>query len=249
MDFFERTSDKIDTLTKSELKIYNYILDNLELIHTKTVRVLAKECYVSTSTILRLVKKIGFDGYNEMVIIIKNTLNAQEQSMTTITEKKVKYKEEYAKNVLESIRVLDDKQLITVTEKIKECDNLYIFSRGLVNAYSSYIEFLFEINNIKVHFASNGYYRKFYTAKIKTNDFIIIVDYHGDDKELINTIITSKAKSCENILTITQANNNVMQNLSKYNFYYFSDETIRNGFDITSNISVMAILELIIHNL
>lgn len=249
MDFFERTSSKIELLTKNELKIYNYILDNMEDMHNKTVRAMAKESFVSTSTILRLVRKIGFEGYNEMIIIIKYTLNTQVTSETTITEKEVRYKEEYAKNIMESIRVLDDKQLIEVTNKIKCCEKLFVFSRGLMKSYGSYIEFLLELNEVDTYFASNSYYRKFYSSKVTDRDFVIVIDYHGDDQELINIITKSKSNGCNDILTITQANNNVMQNLSNYNFYYFSDETIKNGFDITSNVSVMAILELIIHNL
>lgn len=249
MDFFEITGSKIESLTKNELKIYNYILDNMESMHSKTVRAIAKECYVSTSTILRLVRKIGFEGYNEMIIIIKYTLNLEVTNETTITEKRIKYKEEYAKNILESIRVIDDSQLIEVVEQINNANNLYIFSRGLMKSYGTYIEFLFAISGVDTYFASNSYFRKFYAQSIAENDFVIVIDYHGDDQELINIITKSKAHNCRNILTITQANNNVMQNLSKYNIYYFSDETIKNGFDITSNVSVMAILELIVHNL
>ncbi len=249
MDFFERTSGKIDSLTKSELKIYNYILDNLDTMHSKTVRAMARECFVSTSTILRLVRKIGFEGYNEMIIIIKYTLNMKSMDTTTITEKKAKYKEEYAKNILESIRVIDDSVILEITEKINNCEKLYIFSRGLMKSYGTNIEFLFELSGINTYFASNSYDRKFYAESITDKDFVIAIDYRGDDQELINIITKSKAHNCQNNLTITQANNNVMQNLSNYNLYYFSDETFKSGFDITSNISVMAILEIIIHNL
>ncbi len=249
MDFFERTASKIESLSKSEVKIYNYILENMDTMHNKTVRAIAKECYVSTSTILRLVKKIGFESYNEMIIIIKYTLSTKVTTKTTITENKVQYKEEYAKNILESIRVIDDTQLLEVTEKIKASKKLYIFSRGLMKSYSSYIEFLFELSGIDTCFANNHYFREYYSSNINANDFVIVIDYHGEDEELINIITKCKSNNCQNILTITQANNNIMQNLSRYNFYYFSDETIKNGFDITSNVSVMAILEILIHNL
>ncbi len=249
MDFFERTANRIETLTKNELKIYNYILDNMETMHNKTVRAIAKECYVSTSTILRLVKKLGFEGYNEMIIIIKYTLNTKATTKTTITEKKVQYKEEYAKNIIESIRVIDNDQLLEATEKIKNADCLYIFSRSLMNSYGAYIEFLFELSGIDTYFASGSYFRKFYSSQIGPNDFVIVIDYHGEDEELVNVISKAKSNNCKNILTITQANNNIIQNLSDYNFYYFSDETLKNGFDITSNVSVMAILEIIVHNI
>ncbi len=249
MDFYEITSKKIDGLNKNELKLYNFILDNIDTMHSKTVRSFAKECFVSTSTILRFVKKIGFEGYNEMIIVIKYTLSIEVPTKTTITEKKVKYKEEYAKNILESIRVLDDEKIYEVTEEIKEADKLYIFSRGLIKTYGSYVEFLFELNGIDTYFADESYYRKYYSSIISENDFVIVIDYHGDDQELLDVINISKKNNCKNILSITQANNNIMQNLSKYNLYYFTDETHINGFDITSNVSVMAILELLVHNL
>lgn len=249
MDFFEITGPNLDELTRSEMKIYNYILEHIGIMHTKTVRAIARECYVSTSTILRLVKKIGFEGYNEMIVVIKFTLNTKQMNLTTITKDQIQYKEEYAKNILETIRVMDNDVTLELVNRIRNCNTLYVFTRGLLKSYGTYIEFLFELKGVDTYFPNNSYFRSFYKTKITSEDVVMIIDYQGDDEELISVITKAKAVNCQNIITITQANNNVMQNLSDYNLYYFSDESVVNGFDITSNISVMAILELLVHNL
>lgn len=249
MDFYEISMKHLDELTKSEMKIYQYILDNITTIHSKTVRAIARECYVSTSTILRLVKKLGFEGYNEMTLIIKFTLSAEQKTSTVISENKPKYKDEYSKNISETIRVIDEASITDVCNKINSSKRLFIFSRGSNKSHSSYFEFLFKLKGIDVFYPASSDARNLYINDVHTDDVSIFIDYNGSDEHLLGLLSKVKANSCNNIVSITQANNNLMQNMSHYNFYYFSDEVLINGFDATSNISVYAILEIIFHNL
>lgn len=249
MDFYEISMKHLDELTKSEMKIYQYILDNITTIHSKTVRAIARECYVSTSTILRLVKKLGFEGYNEMTLIIKFTLSNKQQSSTVISEKKHKYKDEYSKNISETIRVIDEENIAEVCSKINNSKRLFIFSRGSIKAHASYFEFLFKLKGIDVYYPDSSVARNLYVNDVHEYDVAVFVDYNGNDEHLLGLLSKVKANSCNNIVSITQANNNLMQNMSNFNFYYFSDEVLINGFDATSNISVYAILEIIFHNL
>lgn len=249
MDFYEISMKHVEKLTKSEMKIYQYILDNIDKMSDKTVRSIAHECFVSTSTILRLVKKIGFDGFNEMNIVIKFTLNQQLETSTVITEGQINYKQEYLKNIIETIRVIDDEVVTQLATRIKKSRRLYIFSRGSTKSYSNYFEFLFKLKGIDTYFPANSDSRKLFSEDVKADDIVIFIDYQGSDEHLLAIITKIKAKKYNNIISITQANNNIMQNLSDYNLYYFSDEVKINGFDATSNISVIAILETIFHNI
>lgn len=49
------------------------------------------------------------------------------------------------------------------------------------------------------------------------------------------------------LVSITGADNNVVQNMSDVNFYVFTDELFLNKMEITSHISMLAILELILY--
>ena len=49
------------------------------------------------------------------------------------------------------------------------------------------------------------------------------------------------------IVSVTEADNNVIQNMSDLNFYMFTDDIQVNETDITSHISMIAIMELLLY--
>jgi DNA-binding MurR/RpiR family transcriptional regulator len=53
-------------LTETEVKVLNYIIDNIEDVNKLGVRGIAKNNFTSTSTIMRLSKKLGYSGFLEM---------------------------------------------------------------------------------------------------------------------------------------------------------------------------------------
>ncbi|MBS6502056.1 MurR/RpiR family transcriptional regulator [Clostridium tertium] len=53
-------------LTEIEIKVLNYIVDNIDEVNKLGVRGIAKNNYTSTSTIMRLSKKLGYSGFLEM---------------------------------------------------------------------------------------------------------------------------------------------------------------------------------------
>ncbi len=53
-------------LTHTELQVLNYIIDNIDDVLKMGVRGVAKNNFTSTSTIMRLSKKLGYSGFLEM---------------------------------------------------------------------------------------------------------------------------------------------------------------------------------------
>lgn len=62
---------KNQNLSDSEVKILEYIFTNPEKIKKKGIRQLAKSNFTSTASIIRLAKKLGYSGYNELIFDIK----------------------------------------------------------------------------------------------------------------------------------------------------------------------------------
>lgn len=59
------TDAPVDTLTPGEQYIYQYILENPLEASSMSIRQLADKASTSTSSILRLVRKFGFEGYSD----------------------------------------------------------------------------------------------------------------------------------------------------------------------------------------
>ncbi|WP_195972205.1 MurR/RpiR family transcriptional regulator [Clostridium thermobutyricum] len=62
---------KNQNLSESEIQILEHIFDNPEKIKKEGIRQLAKTHFTSTTSIIRLAKKLGYSGYNELIFDIK----------------------------------------------------------------------------------------------------------------------------------------------------------------------------------
>ena len=59
--------------------VYNYVVKNLKHILNLSVRELADEVHVSTATVMRFCKKMGYSGFSELKYKIKEFYEQQDQ--------------------------------------------------------------------------------------------------------------------------------------------------------------------------
>ena len=65
----------VRTLNELELYVYDYVSHHLEECKTLTIRKLSDQCHVSSTTILRFLKKMGFEGYSEFKYALRRENN------------------------------------------------------------------------------------------------------------------------------------------------------------------------------
>lgn len=86
------------------------------------------------------------------------------------------------------------------------------------------------------------------SLQLGKDDLVFILTYGGHDIELIQTAQKLKSRNeTPMLISITGADNNIIQNMSDINLYIFTDEIEMNNLDITSRISTIAIMELILY--
>ena len=69
--------EEIQKYNETDIRIYKYIVSNIDTIQYMTIRELANELQVSTSTILRFCNKNNFDGYSEFKGALKKEITLQ----------------------------------------------------------------------------------------------------------------------------------------------------------------------------
>ena len=69
--------EEIQKYTETDIRIYKYIISNIDKIQYMTIRELAKEIHVSAATILRFCNKNNFDKYAEFKDALKNEITLQ----------------------------------------------------------------------------------------------------------------------------------------------------------------------------
>jgi RpiR family transcriptional regulator, glv operon transcriptional regulator len=251
MDFFEITSKNLETLTRNERTLFDFVVKNMDDVKDKSIREVSAECFVSTTTFLRFVRKLGFTGYSEFTTVLKFTLFNREElnpSPSPFVVKQNQYREVYLKNIIETVRVLETTKIEQISEKLCHNPKIFIFAKGLSKNVGYYVRYLYTTSGFLVEFPENREYRQAVTMHIGKDDLVLIFTYDGHDSELIQ--ITQKLRTLKNrpfIISVTRADNNVIQNLSDINLYIFTDEIELNQLDITSRISTIAIMELILY--
>ncbi|WP_318767292.1 MurR/RpiR family transcriptional regulator [Lactiplantibacillus carotarum] len=66
--------DQVQQLNRLEIDIYKYIMGHPVEVSTMTIRQLADQSHVSATTILRFLKRMGYDGYAEFKFTLKEQL-------------------------------------------------------------------------------------------------------------------------------------------------------------------------------
>lgn len=70
-------SDCVDRLTLSEKQVVSVLLTDYPVAGLQSISQLADEASVSTPTIVRLARKLGFEGFTELQEALRNELSAQ----------------------------------------------------------------------------------------------------------------------------------------------------------------------------
>ncbi|MCZ2138887.1 MurR/RpiR family transcriptional regulator, partial [Lactiplantibacillus plantarum] len=63
--------EQLEKYNETDVEIYRYVINNMDRVGYMSIRELAHELHVSTSTILRFCLKNGFEGYRDFKRALK----------------------------------------------------------------------------------------------------------------------------------------------------------------------------------
>ena len=122
---------QVEKLNEAEMCVYNYILKNLKHILNLSVRELADEVHVSTATVMRFCKKMGYSGFSELKYKTKEFYEQQEQADKCETSDIVGFVEHIKSN-----DYLD--RLKKAADLIKGADSFQILGLGVCRDIAKY---------------------------------------------------------------------------------------------------------------
>lgn len=238
----------------TEKGIIKFIIDYPEEASQLTIYEMAEKTFSSPSSIIRLCKKNGFEGFKdftkaliyELAIRKKN----QKEQRTEIT-KADKIQEIVDKVTYRNIVSLEDtKNLIDYDvinkciELIYKCDNVCLFGIGssLIVAKDAQQKFM----RVNKHCAVNeDWHLQLLTARnMSKNDLGIIISYSGQTFEMLECAKAMKESGVP-IVSITKYGSSPIVEIANYNIFVAANEsTIRSG-AMSSRISQLNIIDIL----
>ncbi|MBM7587264.1 DNA-binding MurR/RpiR family transcriptional regulator [Bacillus pakistanensis] len=199
---FDIPADQYQSLSESERYLLEYIVKNIERIPNLSIVKLSEEANVSTATIVRLMKKIGHDGFTSFKYNIKDHMNSEE-NVEVIDEIDSKIQKAIKKNELEvinTIQMLNKGNIEDTIQKINDAEKIYIFARGFSEMIASEMNVKLQLlgKNSEMHNDPNII--RVISRRLKEKELAIFVSLNGETKELVEAC---KNLKIQNISTIT----------------------------------------------
>jgi len=247
LDFFETTNKNMPLLNQTERQLFDYVVKNMDKVKNMSIQKFAAERFLSTTTIFRFTQKLGFSGYSEFInSLLITSHQTRHVEIPNVVQQKL-YNEEYLKNIMEAVRVMPANKVAQVHQVLGRKPNVYIITDENANDIGRYCEKLFMGAGLRTYFPEVGYQIQAVLDLIKDSDLLIVLSYSGQEAALVETVERIFFKKKPFLLSITRADNNVIQNMSDVNFYMFADEIIMHGINLTSHVSMLMIIELLIY--
>lgn len=185
---FDISSETYNNLSDTERYLLKYIYKNLEKIPKMSIVKLSETTNVSTATIVRLMKKIGFDGYTSFKYSLQEKLNDPKER-TEIADVEHKIKQAILKNeheVIKTIQMLSIGIIEDAIQKIYNADKIYIFARGFSEMIAKEMAIKFQLleKNCEMHNDPNIIRVK--SRKLRKKDIAIFVSLNGETRELVD---------------------------------------------------------------
>ncbi|WEB81709.1 MurR/RpiR family transcriptional regulator [Vagococcus lutrae] len=239
MSIFEKSD--LSSLSSVELDIYKYIMNHLDTVIFMRVRDIAMNANVSSTSVFRFIKKMGFNSFPEFKLYIKNNLANR------------KFPEEsHSITVKQRIALLDytrfhpdiNYQLEQMAKKIQNADSLIFLGMGASGAIAEYAARKFaNLDYFSISFKELTY-PLHSILKSHNRNIVCALSVSGETRELVEALANIEKSTNVYTYAITAGKNSSVARLCDYASEYDIEEERKNVFyDLSSQIPAMLIIE------
>lgn len=227
--------EKISQLNELEIIVYNYIIENSEEIASMSIQELAQQTHVSTTTILRFCRSLGLKGYSEFKIRLKDELKHKELIPSGSFYQDLSFLNKYIEPEFQE-------KINIAASLIKKSTGIIWMGFGASAGICKYAANYFA-NTSKVNLIIDDPYFHSNAALFK-DSALIVLSVSG---EIDNTIRLLKDLKSQNvtIISLTNYENSTLAKLSDYTIPYYITYNKNNEIDMTTQLPVMLIIEML----
>lgn len=253
MDFYDRVKKIYPSLTASEQDVLNYIVRSIQNVQGMKMHILAENCYVSTTTVARLIKKLGYDSYKQFTLSLRSANFVGAPSLPELKTKNAItltgfHDEDYLLDLAESIKALSSDAREQLNRCMSSDHAFYFYGSGLDAEPAHYAYHLFTAIGKQTSFLGSPFEIQSALGSIKDGDVLFIYSYTGDDEQAIKIIAELRKRCAPVVVTVTQSVNSALQNLCDVDLYVFSRHVQLGGYDLSPRVSMIALTEILVHS-
>lgn len=238
----------------AERGILDFVLENPDAAAQSSIHRLAELSYASASTIVRLSRKLGFDGYRDLQKSLLYELALRKESQT-VKNGAIEHNDQLSdiidKVTYRNIASLEDSRMLVEPEAVKKgvdlicgSDTVLLFGLGasLLVAQDAYLKFLRVDKRCALSEDIHSQY--LHARNAKPNDVAIIISYSGYTEEIIRCAKDLQQQGTP-IIAITRFETSPLSQLADCNLYVVAtEESFRSG-AMSSRIAQLNMIDIL----
>ncbi|MCM3727240.1 MurR/RpiR family transcriptional regulator [Neobacillus cucumis] len=250
--FFTRINAAMSRLRDSEKKIIEFIEQNQdEIIHLSITEV-AERSETSESSVVRLCKRLGYKGFQDLKINLAKEVIAPEKQIHEVIEKgddvvmiKKKVFQSNIQALYDSIEVCNDGELRKAVDAISNARFIEFYGTGgsgtvALDAHHKLLKL-----GIK-SFAYNDTILQAMSASVLTNqDVVIGISHTGSNTDVLAALKLAKEAGAT-IICITNSSKSPITKISDIVLQTASNETLFRTDAISSRIAQLTIIDILV---
>ncbi|MBQ9036986.1 MAG: MurR/RpiR family transcriptional regulator [Erysipelotrichaceae bacterium] len=237
-----------------EKGIADFIINNPDQVTKMSIHELAKKSYSSPSSIVRLCKQLGYDGFKEFKHALLAELMAfgdtetHEDNPIMATDSISEIIEKTTQNNIQSLHdsrhLINNKTIEEVVDKLYESHNIYVF--GLGSSLGICNDMYIKMTRLgRSCFYTTEYHTQMIQAlNCKSNDFCLFVSFSGETEELLELARIAKGNNAY-CAALTHYGESSLSKLCNKTIHSSSNESLFSCGTMSSRISQLNLIDII----
>lgn len=190
----------MDKLSDAELYTWEFLEENGAKVQLSSITQIAELAHVSTATVVRTLKKRGFEGYSDY----KNTLkrgknNERNGKIKGLSEEASVFINKNIDEVQRTINLLDADELVKIVSAINEAHSIMIVARGPSASVAD--DLTHRLQTLGKNAVSRYYDNMvLYAESLTANDLVIAVSSAGETQMIISAVKKAKKNGVKTVL-------------------------------------------------
>ena len=213
MDLQDVVNANQHRFSDTERDILAFMLENEEFVAEATINSLAHKTYTSTSSIIRLTKKLNFSGFAELKYFIKSSLTKSEPYNP-------RFIESGREDILRTYDYLEHMELSGLLRKLHTARTIYCFGTGYAqrNAVQEFAKSMQVCGKFCHVIPARNEFESTMSA-MNQDDVVILVSFSGQTENMREHVKMLALRKIP-MIAITAIGVNFMSSYAEYSLHY-----------------------------
>lgn len=230
---------KVHELNRLELIVYKYIIGHTKEVQNMTIREMADAAHVSTTTILRFLKKMDYSGFSEFKFALKQSLKQSAKSQQDPSMEPIK---NFFQLVADE-EPFDDK-INQAADMINASDLVLFFgvgNSGRIAQYGASILSSYGVYSLPI---LDPFQPEPFSDRDFSKTLLILVSISGETDQVLEQARYYKKNGAETI-ALTANSYSVLNQITDFSISYDTPQNRKGHINVTTQVPIVYTLEQI----